>query len=78
MDNMSAQATPESVWEAFRETDRKIKELAERQAETDRQMKETDRKIAAVTASQAKTDLQMAATDRKIATVSSRKCSGKT
>jgi len=32
----SSQATPESVWAAFRETDKRIKELAEQQAENNR------------------------------------------
>ena len=35
----------ETVWAAFQETDRLIKELREDQKETDRKMKETDRQI---------------------------------
>jgi hypothetical protein len=52
----TAQATPESVWVILRE-------LAERQAETDRQMKETDRKMQ-------ETDRRMQETDRRIDKVS--------
>jgi hypothetical protein len=37
--------TFEKVWAMFQETDRKIKEVAELQKETDRQFKETDRKF---------------------------------
>ena len=73
MENTS-QATPESVWAAFRETDKKIKELAEQQAETDRQRKEnerflierfaeTDRKIQKVSET---VGLRQAQTDRQI------------
>ena len=69
MENVS-QTTPESVWAAFRE-------LAERQAETDRILREsrteTERilteKFAEVAARQVATDLQMAQTDQKIAAV---------
>ena len=35
----------ESVWAALQETDRIVKDIAERQKETDRQMKETDRQM---------------------------------
>jgi hypothetical protein len=44
---------------AFRETDKKIALLSEKQAETDRQMKETDRQMK-------ETDRQMKETDRKM------------
>jgi len=64
--NDVAQATPESVWAAFRETDKRIKELAAQQAETDRVLSE---KFAELTKSQATTDRQMAQTDQKIAAV---------
>jgi uncharacterized coiled-coil protein SlyX len=64
-------ATLESVWAAFRETDRQIKEnirsLTEKQAETDRQIKEYSRSL---TEKQAETDRQLkesgAAFDRRM------------
>jgi len=51
--NNKSQATPESVWAAFQETDRKIKELAEQQAENNRFLTE---RFSDLTKSQAKTE----------------------
>ena len=52
-------ATPEIVWAMLRE-------LAERQAETDRQMKETDRQMKETARQMKETDRQMKETDRKL------------
>jgi len=85
MENTS-QATFESVWAMFAESERLRQEserfLTEKQAETDRQIKEseriltekqaeTDRLIKEVGEKQMETARQMAQTDRKIAAVTS-------
>ena len=59
-------ATPETVWAILREIGEKHADLAEKQAETDRQMKETDRKIANLAESQAETNRIMQETGRKL------------
>jgi hypothetical protein len=51
--------TPEMVWAILHETDLIIKDLAKKQAETDRQLKETDRQLK-------ETDRQMKETDRQL------------
>jgi len=62
--------TFESVWTAFAETDRLIKELrdtnAQSSADLDRKMAETDRKMAETDRRMAETDRKMAETDRQI------------
>ena len=58
--------TFEHVWAALQETDRLIKENAERQKETDRQMKETAERQKETDRQMKETDRQMKETDRKI------------
>jgi hypothetical protein len=58
----SKAASLEDVWALFRETDRRIRELA---AETDQRMKETDQRMK-------ETDQRMKDTDRKISKLGSR------
>ncbi|MDR3165340.1 MAG: hypothetical protein LBU13_07150, partial [Synergistaceae bacterium] len=58
--------TFEKVWAMFQETDKQIKEIAQRQKETDRQQKETDQQIKEIAQRQKETDRQQKETDRQI------------
>jgi hypothetical protein len=76
MDNVdnTLLATPESVWAFLRElaerqaqTDRQMAETSRKMAETDRQITETTRQIAQTDRQIEQTGIQMAETDRKMA-----------
>jgi hypothetical protein len=65
----SKAVTLEDIWALFRETDRRIKELA---AETDQRMKETDQRMKETDRLMKETSQQMKETDRKIGKLGSR------
>ena len=74
MENMSAQATPESVWAALQESNRflteKIAELTKSQAELKESQAATDRQIAETSREVAKTSRQIAKTDKLVGGIS--------
>jgi hypothetical protein len=65
-------ATVETIWALLQETDRIVKETAQRQKETDRLLKETDQIVKENARRQKETDRQMKETDRRLGEMGNR------